>query len=716
MLLLFLFILFLLFLFIFLLLFFVRIEDIRFQGRISDLLKMSHFGFLRVAAASPVLRVADCSFNAEQIVRLLTQAESEAVAVVVFPELALTGYTCADLFHHTCLQHGALEALEQVRTRTRSVYSGVAVIGLPLVVDDQVFNCAAVLHRGRVLGVVPKSFLPNYKEFYEERWFAPAANARSQVVRLGDQLVPFGTDRLFNPIDFEGLTIGVEICEDLWVPIPPSSAQALAGATLLLNLSASNETIGKAGYRRQLVANQSARCIAGYVYASCGVWESTTDVVFGGHCLIAENGVLLAESKRFQRQPTLLTADLDLDRLRVDRMRTNSFGDAHLYPGLARRFERIDFQLGPDCPVDRTDTNSPLHRLRRSVDAHPFVPQDQQHLHERCEEIFQTQVAGLAKRLEHIGKPPVSIGISGGLDSTLALLVACKTMDLLQVPCERIKALTLPGFGTTGRTLANARALMQHLGISWREIDIRTLCLEEMKALGHKPFGIPLEGLTVEELSVRLCKVPPDRREDLVFENVQARMRTSLLMNNGFVIGTGDVSELALGWCTYNADHMSMYNPNSSIPKTLVKFLVDWAARHEFEGEARRTLLDIVDTLISPELLPIGPDGQVLQATEGTIGPYELHDFFLFHFLRYGAPPEKILYLAGQAAFTQNYVPQEVRRWLQVFVRRFFGNQFKRSCLPDGPKVGSISLSPRGDWRMPSDAVATLWLRWASGV
>lgn len=675
---------------------------------------MSHFGFLRVAAACPVLRVADCAFNAEQIISLLNQAQSAGVAVVVFPELALTGYTCADLFHQNTLQRGALEGLEQVVAATRSVFAGLAVVGLPLVVDDQLFNCAAVLHRGQVQGLIPKSFLPNYKEFYEGRWFAAAANARSREVRLGDRLVAFGTHHLFSASDFEGLTIGVEICEDLWVPIPPSSAQALAGATLLLNLSASNELIGKAAYRRQLVINQSGRCIAGYVYASCGVWESTTDVVFGGHCLIAENGVLLTESKRFQRQPILLSADLDLDRLRVDRMRTNSFGDAQLYPGLARTYERVAFQLRLACSLDRTVPASPLHRLHRAVEASPFVPQDQEHLRERCEEIFHTQVAGLAKRLEHIGKPVLSIGVSGGLDSTLALLVGCKTLDLLGMPRERIHALTLPGFGTSSRTLANARALMQYLGITWREVDIRPLCLEEMKALGHKPFGISLDGLTVDELSHRLRQVPEERREDLVFENVQARMRTSLLMNSGFVLGTGDVSELALGWCTYNADHMSMYNPNSSIPKTLVKFLVGWAARHEFDGETRRTLLDIVDTLISPELLPIGPEGQASQATEGTIGPYELLDFFLFHFLRYGAPPEKILYLAGQASFSREYTLQDLRRWLQVFVRRFFSNQFKRSCLPDGPKVGSISLSPRGDWRMPSDAQSALWMQWAT--
>jgi NAD+ synthase (glutamine-hydrolysing) len=670
---------------------------------------MIHHGFLRVAAATPALRVADCSYNAEQILDLLTRAEAEGVAVLVFPELSLTGYTCADLFHHQTLQRGALDALRRVVREGAELFSGLAVVGLPLAVDDQVFNCAAVLHRGRVLGVVPKSFIPNYKEFYEGRWFAAAATARSREVVLDGAVVPFGTDRLFAARDVDLLTVGVEICEDLWVPIPPSSAQALAGATLLLNLSASNEVIGKAAYRRQLVANQSGRCLAAYAYASCGVDESTTDVVFGGHCLIAENGTLLAESPRFQRQPTLLVADIDLDRLRADRVRTNSFGDARLYVDPGRAFSRVPFDLGGGreraAPGD----------LRRAVDAHPFVPQGQEQLRERCEEIFQTQVAGLAKRLEHIGKPPVALGISGGLDSTLALLVACKTVDALGVPRDRVRALTMPGFGTTARTRDNARSLMRLLGVSAREVDIRPLCLEEMRALAHRPFGIALDGLSVEEFGERLRRLPSATREDLVFENVQARMRTSLLMNTGFVIGTGDVSELALGWCTYNGDHMSMYNPNGSIPKTLVKFLVAWAAQNEFEGEVRRTLLDIVDTVISPELLPTDAEGKALQETEGSLGPYELHDFFLYHFLRYGATPEKILFLAGHARFTRPHSPEELRRALQTFVRRFFANQFKRSCLPDGPKVGSVSLSPRGDWRMPSDAQATLWLRWLAG-
>ncbi len=661
-------------------------------------------GFLRVAAATPALRVADCAFNAEQILTLMARAEAAGVAVLVFPELSLTGYTCADLFQQLTLQRGAVAALDHVRTAGGSLFSGIALVGLPLVVDDQVFNCAALLQRGQLLGVVPKSFIPNYKEFYEGRWFAAAATARSREVRLCGQTVPFGTDRLFAATDVDGLVLGVEICEDLWVPVPPSSTQALAGATVLVNLSASNEVIGKAGYRRQLVLNQSGRCLAAYVYASCGVWESTTDVVFGGHCLIAENGALLAESRRFQREPTLTVADVDLDRIRADRIRTNSFGDATLVAAPSRPVERVPFDLGAQAPA--------VPDLLRTVDAHPFVPQGQELLRERCEEIFQTQVAGLARRLEHIGKPAVAIGISGGLDSTLALLVVCKTLDLLEVPRSQVRAFTFPGFGTSRRTRTNALALMRHLAVSACEVDIRPLCLEELRALGHKPFGLDLKGLTLDPFVEQLQRLPDDRREDLVFENVQARLRTSLLMNSGFVIGTGDVSESALGWATYNGDHMSMYNPNASIPKTLVKFLVDWVARNEFAGATQVTLLDIVDTVISPELLPANVEGQTCQVTEDAVGPYELHDFFLYHFLRYGAPPEKILFLAGHARFLRHYSAAEIRRWLQVFVRRFFANQFKRSCLPDGPKVGSISLSPRGDWRMPSDATPALWLRW----
>lgn len=679
---------------------------------------MTEHGFFRVATAVPQLRVADCHYNVERMLAMMEQAQREGVSLLVFPELAITGYTCGDLFQQTTLQKGALAGLGHLVRAGGPIFTGLSVVGVPLAVDDQLFNCAAIIHRGRVLGVVPKSFIPNYKEFYELRWFAPAATARSKQVVLDRELVPFGTDYLFDVSDVPGLILGVEICEDLWVPNPPSSVQALQGATVLVNLSASNEVIGKAAYRRDLVVSQSGRCLAAYIYASCGIWESTTDVVFGGHCLVAENGVLLAESRRFQRAESLLTSDIDLDRIRGDRMRTNSFGAAQLQLGTGRTFTRVAVTLASSAGMGfgkRSAASTP-RELRRPVDAHPFVPSGAGVLRERCEEIFHTQVSGLAKRLEHIGTPVATLGVSGGLDSTLALLVACRTVDALGVPRERIHAYTMPGFGTTPRTLANARALMQQLGVTATEIDIRALCLEEMRKLGHRPFGIPLDGLGVEELAAQLGDLSPEKCNDLVFENVQARMRTNILMNAGFMIGTGDVSELALGWCTYNGDQASMYNPNISIPKTLVKFLVRWLAENEFEGDVRDTLLDIVATDISPELLPSGRDGAAAQSTEQAIGPYELHDFFLYHFLRFGEAPEKILYLAAHAAFDRSYKLEELRHWLKVFLTRFFGNQFKRSCLPDGPKVGTISVSPRGDWRMPSDAQAALWLAWATAA
>jgi NAD+ synthase (glutamine-hydrolysing) len=660
---------------------------------------MSRHGFLRVAAAVPRLKVADCRFNAEQILVVLQQAAAQDVDLVVFPELGLSGYTCGDLFHQVALQRDAVAALQRVAKESASFFPGLVVVGLPLIVDQRLFNVAAAFQGGRLLALVPKAFLPNYKEFYEARWFAPGTEGRSQTFSLLDQEVAFGTDILLDGnAALPGLVVGIEVCEDLWVPIPPSSYQALAGATVLCNLSASNEIIGKASYRRQLVGDQSGRCIAGYVYTSSGVHESTTDLVFGGHALLAENGNIVAETRRFERDGVLLTTDFDIQRLVNDRQKTSSFFHA---PPERRDWRRV--------PFDVAKLAQP-RRLVRPIDAHPFVPSGQQQLAERCQDIFHTQVAGLAKRLEHIGKPQATLGVSGGLDSTLALLVACKTLDLLGLPRPHLAALTMPGFGTTSRTRGNALALMRLLKVQSQEIDIRPLCLEEMRALGHRPFGLDLDKVDVDALSALLAKVPADKRQDLVFENVQARMRTSLLMNRGFVIGTGDLSEMALGWCTYNADHMSMYNPNASIPKTLVKFLVHWAAENEFEGEVRKTLLDIVATRISPELLPTGADGMTAQETEGVIGPYELHDFFLFHFLRYGAPPEKILYLARQAAFDRPHGDEETARWLRLFLQRFFANQFKRSCLPDGPKVGSISLSPRGDWRMPSDAAARAWL------
>jgi NAD+ synthase (glutamine-hydrolysing) len=661
---------------------------------------MAH-GFLRVAAAVPDLRVADCRFNAERTLDLLRQAEDRGVRLAVFPECGLTGYTCGDLFHQPTLLNSAEAALETLLSAADLCFSGVVVVGLPVVLDGMVFNCAAAFRGGKLLGVVPKSYLPNYKEFYDARYFAPARNAVSNSIRLAGQTVPFGTDILFLCDADPRFVLGVEICEDMWMTVAPSSLQAVNGATVLANLSASNETIGKAAYRRQLVAGQSSKCLAGYVYSSCGVGESTTDLVFGGHAMVGENGTILAESTRFQRAGSLTVADLDLQRIEHDRMFGNSFNDLHADPDLKRTYRRVTFDL---------PTEAGAEKLERFIDPHPFVPSDPFTLRDRCEEIFHTQVAGLAKRLDHVGRPKVAIGVSGGLDSTLALLVLCKTFDLLEIPREKVQALTMPGFGTTSRTKGNAHTLMKALRLTPKEVDIRTICFDQMKALGHAPFGIPLDRETVETLTEKLRQLPPEGRNDLVFENVQARVRTSLLMNTAFVIGTGDLSELALGWCTYNADHMSMYNPNVSIPKTLVKFLVRWAAENEFDGDVRATLLDVVATEISPELLPTAADGSIAQSTEGTIGPYELHDFFLYHFLRWGATPEKLYYLAKQAKFDRYYSPADVRRWLAVFFRRFFANQFKRSCLPDGPKVGSVSVSPRGDWRMPSDAAARAWL------
>jgi NAD+ synthase (glutamine-hydrolysing) len=658
---------------------------------------MTSHGFVRVAAAVPPVFVADPTRNARGIRDLLRQAQTQGVQIVVFPELCLTGYTCGDLFHQPRLLDAAKAELENLLDD--NPFEGLAILGLPVAIDDQVYNTAAVLQGNDLLGLVPKSYLPNYKEFYEARWFAPGVRAPHEWLGFGDEEVPFGTDLLFDGTETTpNLVVGVEICEDFWTPIPPSSHQALAGATLLINLSASNEVLGKSGYRRLLVLNQSGRCVAGYVYCSCGVHESTTDVVFGGHCIIAENGALLAESERFRRDPFLIVQDIDLQRLEHERWTMNSFGDSQP-PARSREWRRLYFELPPGKPP-----------LVRKIDAHPFVPNVQSELRDRCDEIFHTQVAGLARRLEHLGQTRLTLGVSGGLDSTLALIVTCKALDQLGWPRSLLHAFTLPGFGTTSRTRTNAVALMTHLGVTARELDIRSICLEEMRAVGHHPFGIDLTGLSAGDLGEKLRQLPADNRSDLVFENVQARVRTHLLMNQGFVIGTGDLSELALGWCTYAGDHISMYNPNVSIPKTLVKFLVGWAAENEFAGVARQTLLDIVATRISPELLPTSAAGEIVQETESVVGPYELHDFFLFHFLRYAAPPSKILFLARQATFDRDYSADEIKKWLIVFLKRFFGNQFKRSCLPDGPKVGTISLSPRGDWRMPSDAQVSAWL------
>ncbi len=659
---------------------------------------MNEFGFVRLTAATIKTSVANPQANTNEILAVLAQVDDSDV--VLFPELAVTGYTCGDLFNQSALLEASVAAVLRIAQATRNRQQ-LVVVGLPMAVRNSLYNCAAIVCKGQVLGIVPKQFIPNYKEFYESRWFSSADGTEPPTVDFGGVSVPFGVDLLFQA---GPVVVGVEICEDLWMPIPPSSYQAVAGANVLLNLSASNETIGKHRYRTELVVNQSGRCIAAYAYSSAGPTESTTDLVFGGHCLIAENGSLVKESRRvgdggpLVRDSYFITADVDIERLQNDRRWTTSFDDC--VPRLPHAYRRIEFCLADSMPG-----------LRRSFSGSPFVPHQDEELHRRCAEIFGIQTAALAKRVEQLPEQStLNIGVSGGLDSTLALLVTVKMCDRMGYPRQRIHGLTMPGFGTTQHTRNNALDLMRHLGVPHEMIDIRPLCLEAFRSLGHRPFGLDLAGLDVEELQEALANLPPERRHDLVFENVQARIRTFLLMSRGFVVGTGDLSEAALGWSTYNGDHMSMYNPNASIPKTLVKFLVRYVAMHEFDGLARETLLSIAGTPISPELLPLSAQGEMLQWTEETLGPYELHDFFLFHVIRNGFRPEKILFLARHTEFSQDYPPEEIERTLETFYRRFFINQFKRSCVPDGPKVGSVSLSPRGDWRMPSDADPSLWL------
>jgi NAD+ synthase (glutamine-hydrolysing) len=664
---------------------------------------LSQHGLVRVAVGSPKVSVADPQANAAFILDLLAQSEKQDCALVVFPELCLTGYTCADLFHQRTLLDATRDGLLSICQASAKLFRGLAVIGLPLVVRNDLFNVAAVIYRGKILGLVPKSYLPTYQEFYERRWFTPGFAARPPSVNIDGDEVPFGTDLLFQAEDVPEFVFGVEVCEDLWVPVPPSSHLSLQGATVIANPSASTELIGKMAYRRTLVTSQSGRCVAAYLYAGSGVLESTTDVIFSGHSLIAENGVLLKESKRFEREGTLTVTEIDLDRLIADRIRQSTFGDVEQNEQ-SRSIRKIEFQLKPEG-LKKND------RLQRSFDPHPFVPANPADRDERCDEIFKLQVAGLAKRLETVGKAPLSLGVSGGLDSTLALLVACKTLDVLKWPRQQLTGFIMPGFGSTATSRNQAEMLIGQLNVGQKVIDIRPLCMEEMRSLGHKPFGIDLTNSTLDQFSEALKKVPRDQRNDLIFENVQARMRTNLLMNAGFVIGTGDLSELALGWCTYNGDQISMYNPNISVPKTLVKFLVRWAADHEFSGPVRQVLHDIADRVMTPELLPMGATGTEVQSTEESVGPYELQDFYLYYFLRFGYSPEKLLFISSQTKFDRPYTEKERRHWLALFLKRFFANQFKRSCLPDGPKVGTITLSPRGDWRMPSDASVAAWLR-----
>ncbi|MCR4435488.1 MAG: NAD(+) synthase [Clostridiales bacterium] len=635
------------------------------------------FGFVRVGAAAPMLKVADCEYNAEKIVQTILEAQSRDIQFVVFPELSITAYTCGDLFHQQALLNSAVGALDHILHETGKA-DLVAMVGMPLYLDNQLFNCAVVIQSGRILGVVPKTYIPGYSEFYEERWFASGVKSISDEIVLCGQRVPFGTDLLFEDVEDRRMCFGVEICEDLWVPVPPSAYQSLSGAVLLFNLSASNEVIGKYEYRIELVRQQSGKCVAGYIYTSAGVGESTTDVVFGGHMAVAENGALLAESERFQDHDQLICADIDLERLANDRAKNTCFME---FPS-PKRFRKIGF-----CSRKVTPGT-----FKRFVDPHPFVPSDPNARDKRCGEIFAIQTAGLGKRLKHTGLRHAVIGVSGGLDSTLALLVTVKAFDGLGLPRSGINAVTMPGFGTTGATYENAVQLTKSVGATLREIDIKNACLQHFEDIGH------------------------DRdMHDVTYENVQARERTQVLMDiankvGGLVIGTGDLSELALGWCTYNGDHMSMYAVNCSIPKTLVRFLIQWIADNMVDKTSKRVLHRILDTPISPELLPPDECGQINQKTEDIIGPYELHDFFLYHAVRYGASPKKVLFLADQA-FKHKYDHTVIKGWLKVFYKRFFSQQFKRSCLPDGPKVGTISLSPRGDWRMPSDAQAHIWLK-----
>ncbi|MFG6465849.1 NAD(+) synthase [Roseateles sp. BYS87W] len=643
--------------------------------------------FARLAVGLPLCRVADPAFNAAQTIALLKQAAEDGAAVVAFPELGLSAYTCDDLFHQRALLDSCEAALAQVMAATAEVPT-LAVVGMPLRVEQRLFNCAVVLQRGRILGVVPKTFLPNYGEFYEARQFASGEEATVSSVTLLGQVVPFGSRQIFTATDLPLLRLHVEICEDVWTPIPPSSFAALAGATVLVNLSASNVVIGKAGYRRQLVSQQSARCLAAYVYSSAGPGESTTDLAWDGQALVCENGELLVESERFQRRSQLVTADVDLERLARERMRQTSFGQSvRLHAAQLSGFRDASFTL--NLALDQ-----PLP-LRRRVERFPYVPADASRRDERCQEVYNIQVQGLTQRLASSGIQKLVVGISGGLDSTHALLVAARAMDALGLPRMNIVGVTMPGFATGERTRQQALRLMATVGCEAREIDIRPSCVQMLQDIGH-----------------------PHREDapvyDITFENVQAGERTSHLfrlanLTGGLVLGTGDLSELALGWCTYGVgDHMSHYNVNASVPKTLIQHLVRWVAEtgQLGEGTDAQVLRDILDTEISPELIPGS-----LQSTEATVGAYALQDFNLFYTLRHGYAPAKIAFLARHA-WTEVYALGEIKRVLRIFVQRFFkGSQFKRSCVPNAPKVGSGgSLSPRGDWRAPSDSEAAVWL------
>ena len=644
-------------------------------------------GFIKVAAAVPRLHVADCHYNIEQMQDLMVRADSLGVEIICFPELGLTGYTCQDLFAQQTLLEESEAALLRLMEFSRNV-DVISIVGLPVVYNGMLFNCGAVLRHGKVWGFVPKTFLPNYKEFYEKRWFTPAPTLPADaVVQFCGQNIPLSPRLVFT---YAGVKFGLELCEDLWAVTPPSAALSVAGAEIIFNLSASNELVGKANYLRCLVETQSARCLAGYVYSGSGWGESSQDLVFAGRAYIAENGHLLAEGNRFELGSQLTVSEIDVERLRVERRMNTSFADSRR---LQSDFKTINIEIDEN---ELTTAGDERFTLTRTVDPLPFVPTGNA-LDERCEEILFMQSGGLARRIEHIGCKTVVVGISGGLDSTLALLVCVHAFDRLGLDRRGIVGITMPGYGTTGRTYRNAIDLMKSLGITIREINIVDACEIHFRDLGHD-----------------------SKVHDVTFENGQARERTQILMDaanqmGGIVVGTGDLSELALGWATYNGDHMSMYGVNASVPKTLVRFIVNHVAMTAADEFSRKTILDIIDTPISPELIPAAAGDQIAQKTEDLVGPYELHDFFLYHVLRFGSKPSKIFYLAchafsGADKRVKTYDRDTIKHWLTTFYRRFFNQQFKRSCLPDGPKVGSCSLSPRGDWRMPTDAVSKAWL------
>lgn len=631
-------------------------------------------GFVRVGAVVPKLKVADTEFNCNEIIKQIEIASNNKIQIAVFPELCVTGYTCQDLFEQDTLLEEAEKALNKILDYTNNL-DIICIIGMPIKAENQLFNTAVVIQKGKILGIVPKTFIPNYGEFYEKRWFASSKNANKKEIEILDQKVPFGIDLLFKDKENNEICFGIEICEDIWAVEPPSNKLALLGANIIFNLSASNEVIGKKEYRRELVKMQSAKTISGYVYCSSGVNESTSDVVFSGESMIFENGSCLTNNQRFDFESNMIFTEIDTKRLANDRRKNISF----MGNPVDLEYREIKINI-PDN----------IENLTREYSKTPFVPEDKKKISEICEEILNIQSYGLAKRLLHTNINKTIIGISGGLDSALAFLVIIKAYEVLNLPKENIIAITMPGFGTTSRTHKNSIKLINEYGATFREINITKSSLQHFEDIGHDK-----------------------KMKDITYENAQARERTKILMDianeeNGIVVGTGDLSELALGWCTYNGDHMSMYSVNASIPKTLVEYIIKWVADNSKE-EYKNIINDILDTPISPELLPPDENGNIEQKTEEQVGPYILHDFFLYHFLRYGAEPKKIYILACKT-FKNDFKKEDIKHWLQVFIKRFFTQQFKRNCMPDGPKVGTVSLSPRGDLRMPSDASYNIWL------